>query len=303
MAIKSVQYVFNGTTYTLKYNQSTGSYDATVTAPQKSSYSQPEHKYGGKVIATDDAGNQTTVDEKDSTFGDDLKLRVLEKVAPVITITYPTAGALIINNKPVIKWKVTDDDSGVNPATIGITIDSGSEITGDSIKKTAITGGYSCEYTPASVLADGNHTVKLDAADYDGNSAVQKSVSFKVDTVAPTLTITAPTDGLTTNNSACTVSGKTNDATSSPVKVTVKLNSGSAQTVTVNADGTFSKALTLSSGENIITVVATDSAGKSTTVIREVTLDTGAPVFESIKLTPNPVDGGATFIISVKVTD
>lgn len=33
------------------------------------------------------------------------------------------------------------------------------------------------------------------------------------------------------------------------------------------------------------------------------TLDTGAPVFEKVTLTPNPVDCGKTFVISVKVTD
>ena len=57
------------------------------------------------------------------------------------------------------------------------------------------------------------------------------------------------------------------------------------------------------SGSNTITVVATDKAGKTTTVTRKVTLDTGAPVFEKVTLTPNPVDCGKTFVISVKVTD
>lgn len=56
-------------------------------------------------------------------------------------------------------------------------------------------------------------------------------------------------------------------------------------------------------GSNTITVVAKDKAGKTTTVTRKVTLDTGAPVFEKVTLTPNPVDCGKTFIISVKVTD
>lgn len=41
----------------------------------------------------------------------------------------------------------------------------------------------------------------------------------------------------------------------------------------------------------------------ATTVTRKVTLDTGAPVFEKVTLTPNPVDCGKTFVISVKVTD
>ncbi|MFQ7033454.1 MAG: Ig-like domain-containing protein [Clostridium sp.] len=91
-----------------------------------------------------------------------------------------------------MKWKVTDADSGVNPATIGITIDSGSKVTGDSITKTAVTGGYECTYTPTTALADGSHTIKIDASDFDGNAATQKTVTFKIDTVPPTLSITAP---------------------------------------------------------------------------------------------------------------
>lgn len=60
--------------------------------------------------------------------------------------------------------------------------------------------------------------------------------------------------------------------------------------------------MTLKEGENTITIVATDSAGKSTTITRKVTLNTSAPEFESVTLTPNPVDAGKTYKISVKVT-
>lgn len=147
------------------------------------------------------------------------------------------------------------------------------------------------------------HTIKIDASDNDGNAATQKSVTFKVDTVPPTLSVTSPADGLVTNQAALTVKGTTNDATSSPVKVTIKLNSGVAESVTVGSDGNFSKALTLVAGTNTITVVATDSAGKTTTVTRTVKLDTSAPVIKSVTLNPNPVDAGKTFIISVEVVD
>lgn len=303
MSVKTVQAIVNGQTINLTINSSTGKYEATITAPTKSSYTKEGHYYPVQIKATDDAGNVTTADATHATLGESLRLVVKEKVVPISTITYPTASALITNNKPKITWKVTDDDSGVNPATIGIVIDSGSKITGDAITKTAVTGGYECSYTPVTALADGSHTIKVDASDYDGNAAVQKSVTFKVDTVAPTLTVTTPTDGMITNQAACTVSGNTNDATSSPVKVTVKLNNGTAQDVTVNENGSFSKALTLVSGENTITIVATDSAGKSTTIKRTVILDTGAPVIRSVSITPNPVDAGKTYIISVEVTD
>lgn len=243
------------------------------------------------------------MDAKDGTLGTKLQLKVKEKVAPSIVITYPTASAVIINNKPTITFKVTDNDSGVNPATIGVTIDSGSKVTGDKIVKSKVSGGYECSYVPENALTDGSHTIKVDASDFDGNAATQKSVTFKVDTVPPTLSITSPTEGMIANQSTVTVSGKTNDVTSSPVKLTIKLNSGSAQNVDVASDGAFTKVLTLEVGKNTITVVATDSAGKSTTVVRNVTLDTGAPVIHSVTITPNPVDAGKTFVISVEVTD
>ena len=303
MSVKSVQAIINGQTVTLNYNSGTGKYEGTVTAPAKSSYNQPGHYYPVIIKAIDNAGNMQTKSPTDETLGKKLQLVVKERTAPVITITYPTASAYITNNKPVITWKVADDDSGVNPDTIGIVIDSGTKITGDAIKKKAVTGGYECSYTPDVTLTDGSHTVKMDASDYDGNAAEQKNVSFKVDTVAPTLTIVSPTDELVTNENQCTVRGETNDATSSPVEVTVKLNSGAAVPVPVNPDGAFSSDVTLKEGLNMITIVAKDGAGKTTEVTRNVTLDTVAPVIHSATITPNPVDAGATYVISVEVTD
>ena len=298
MAVKTVQATINGQTYTLTLNSTSGKYEATVTAPSKSSYNQSGHYYGVTVKATDVAGNITTKDAADATLGTSLRLQVKEKVAPIIAITAPTAGTYLTNNKPTITWKVTDTDSGVNPATIGITIDSGTKITGDSIAKTAITGGYQCTYTPATALSDGSHTIKLDASDYDGNAATQKSVTFTVDTIPPTLSISAPVAGLVTNKSTVTVTGTTDDATSKPVTVTVN---GTA--VTVGTGGSFSKDVTLTEGSNTITIIAKDKAGKTTTVTRTVTLDTKAPVIKSVTMTPNPVDAGKTYIIAVEVSD
>ena len=303
MAVKTVQAVINGVTTTLTLNSNTGRYEATITAPAKSSYNvNSGHYYPVTVKATDDAGNVTTKKDTDTSLGSSLKLKVKEKVAPEIIITAPTASALLTNNKPTISFRVTDDDSGVNKSTIKITIDNGTAIT-SGITATAVNGGYSCTYTPTAALSDGSHTIKVDASDNDGNSAVTKSVTFKIDTVPPTLSVTTPANGLVTNKAACTVSGVTNDVTSSPVSVTVKLNSEAAQSVTVDSQGKFSKEITLVAGANTITVVARDSAGKTTTVTRQVKLDTVAPVIKSVTITPNPVDAGKTYVISVEVTD
>lgn len=301
MAVQSVSAVINGQTVNLTYNAESGKYEATITAPTNSSYPLSGHYYPVSVTATDDAGNSTTVDDTDQTLGAALRLQVVEHVAPVITITAPTSGSYIISNQPAIQWTVTDDDSGVDESSISITLD-GTEYT-SGITKTAITGGYSCSFTPAAALDDGSHTASFAADDNDGNSATVKTTTFTVDTVPPVLSVTAPEDGAKTNVAALTVTGVTNDVTSSPVTLTVQLNSGTPEEVTVSLDGSFSKNLTLATGENTITVVATDMAGKSSTVTRTITLDQSAPVISAVTITPNPVDAGQTYIISVTVSD
>lgn len=301
MAVKTVQATVNGQTVSLTLSGS-GKYEGTLTAPASSSFKQSGGYYPVTVKATDDAGNVTTVDATHETLGSSLRLVVKEKVAPVIAVTAPTADALLINNKPAITWTVTDNDSGVDSDTIKLQIDNGTAIT-SGITKTEIANGYNCSYTPTSALADGSHTIKFNASDNDGNTATQKSVTFKIDTVPPTLSISTPAENLVTNQASCTVSGTTNDVTSSPCTVTVKLNSGAAEAVTVQSNGSFSKTLTLTEGQNTITVVSTDSAGKSTTVTRTVTLNTHAPVISNISIVPNPVDCGNTYVISVTVTE
>ena len=299
MAVETVKATINGQTYALEYDSSSDSWKTTVTAPTKSSYPLSGHYYPVTVSATDDADNTTTINSSDATFGESCRLQVKEKVKPVITVTSPTTGSTITNSSPTITWKITDDDSGVNPDTIKIKIDSGAAVS-SGITKTMSDSNktYTCSYAVPSALADGSHTFVLSASDYDGNSATEVSSTFKIDTVPPTLTITAPANNLITNRPKVTITGTTNDATSSPVTLTVNGTS-----VTVDSNGSFSYEYTLTKGINTITIVATDSAGKSTTMTRTVTLDTDAPVFQSVTIAPNPVDAGKTYVITVKVTD
>lgn len=300
MAVKAVSFTLNGQTYNLALDAASGQYKATITAPATTSWNaNSDHKYHGTVQVQDEAGNKVTATVTDfSTLG----LRVLEKDPPTIAVSYPTAGAYLTNSKPAIKWTVEDTGSGVNQDSISIKIDSGTAIT-SGITKTATANGYTCTYTPSTALAEGAHTITINAEDNDGNVATAATVTFAVDTVPPTLSITAPANGLITNQSKITVSGTTNDVTSSPVTVSIKVNGGAAITPTVGTGGAFSTQVNLTEGSNTITIVATDSAGKTTTVTRTVTLDTNAPTITAITLTPNPVDAGKTFIISVTVSD
>lgn len=300
MALQSVKFTLNGQTYDLTLDGATGQYKATITAPAESSWGAAEdHKYHGTVEAKDLAGNtaQATVTQFPG-----LGLRVLEKTKPTISVTYPTNGAYIPSSQPTITWTVLDDGSGIDPDTIQISVDSGAA-TADGIQTEATEGGYTCSYTPATALGDGPHTFRFTVSDHDGNASDAATVAVTVDTVPPTLNVTAPAEGLVTNQGALTVQGITNDEASSPVTVKVQVGSGEPVAATVDVEGNFQAQVTLSEGANAITVTATDAAGKSTTVTRNVTVDTVPPAITAVTLAPNPVDAGQTYVITVTVSD
>ena len=282
----TVRVQLNGTWTTLTYNSSSGAYEATLTAPGKTSFNETGGVYVVTAEATNTAGTAVTKTAN---------LTVKETVKPVITISSPSNGAYIASNQPNIVFTVTDETngSGVKIDSLSVKID-GSAIT-SGITKTAITNGYSVTVTP-STLSDGSHTVTINCSDNDGNRATEKSTTFTVDTVPPVLNVTSPDDGLITNKSTVVVAGTTNDSTSSPVTLTVNGN-----TVSVGSDGSFSTTVTLSEGKNTITIKAVDKAGKVSTVTRTVTLDSSTPVIESITITPNPVNTSESMVIRVVV--
>ena len=298
MAISTVRAQINGTWYTLTAG-SNNTYTATITAPGSTSFNKTGGYYDVTIEATNKAGTVTT---QNASGLASLKLVVREKVAPVITILSPTSGAAVTNNKQPVAFTIVDEagGSGIKLSSLVVKQDN-TAVASSTITTTAITNGYSVTYTPASALSDGSHTVTITVSDNDGNAATAKSTTYKVDTVPPTLNITAPANGLVTNASSLVVRGITNDTTSSPVTVKITLAGTDQGSVTVGTDGSFSKTLTLANGSNTIVITATDAAGKASSVTRTVTLDTSKPVVKSATITPNPVDAGASMVISVVV--
>ena len=304
MAISTVKAVINGNEYNLSFNSSTGKWEASVPAPTISSFHQDGGRFNVSITAKNEAGTTKTIDRKDAVFGSKLALKVVEKQPPVITIISPGAGAYMTTATPTIKFRLTDNtignngDSGIDLTSLVIKVDG--EIVRDEISRLETDGGYECECT-LSALSEGGHTVTIDVNDNDGNSAVQASAVFTVDTVPPTLNITSPADGLITNAPVVTVGGISNDTTSTSVTVNITLNGTDKGNADVDSSGNFSKEITLDAGVNTIVITATDSAGKMSTVTRTVTLDVSIPMFTAVSLTPNPADAGATLILSVEV--
>lgn len=296
MAISAVKIKINGTTYSLTLNEETGTYEAVLTAPNVSSYNQPNHYYPIEVVATDNHGNSTIVNQADIEFGEQLRLYVIEEIKPTIDVIFPTDDSFITNNMPTISWTCTDDDSGVKQESITLSID-GVEISSENLTITQSGNVFSCTYIPEDALSEGNHSFSFSCEDNDGNIQA-KVISVKVDTIPPSLTVSSPAENLYTNVSPYTVSGYTNDSVESPVTLTVN-----GQSVTVGADGFFITYVVLSDGDNTINVTATDGAGLSTTVQRILNYNNVPPELSNVSITPNPALVASQVKISVTVTD
>ncbi len=308
MSIATIQAVIDGQTYPLTLSDD-GYYVLAGTAPAESSANELEGKYGVQIIATDEAGNDTTINRDDSTWGSELKLEAYESVKPTATITYPSADSRINTATPTITAQLRDNDSGINPATVDLRINSGAKIGNDApgMTLTPTEGGYDLSYAVQSPLPEGSTTITLSVADKDGNAADQASVACMIAITAPTISLTSPAEGLITNQAAVQIAGITSDDQLTSVTLTVTVNGHDQGPVTVDGQtGAFSLTANpshMQEGANVITVKVVDATGLEAEITRNVTLDTIPPRIIEVIGVADRVHVGSPFEIRVKVED
>lgn len=304
MALDTVKIHLNGQSYNLSYVAASKMWEATITAPSTTSWHEEDNKYGLTVTAKDIAGNVVTKDRSDISLGSKLQIRVLEKIKPTVTLTTPSSGARLTTAKPIIKFKVKDTHSGIDISTLSLKLDNGVAISNTSTGMvcTSTSDGYDCVYTPQTAIGEGSHTLTIQVKDNDKNISTLLSSGFVIDTIPPALNISSPINNLVTNQKTLAIIGTSSDVESSPVVITITVNSKDQGGVSLVGSG-FNKSVTLSEGSNTVIVTATDASGLKSTVTRTIMLDTVDPIISEVTITPNPVDAGATFIISVKVSD
>jgi hypothetical protein len=132
-----------------------------------------------------------------------------------------------------------------------------------------INAGSDTQYSSPVQLPEGSVTFSYYARDTQGNQEPARQLTFKVDTTAPLITITAPLEGSATGSADIAVTGRTEAGAS------VVINSIPA---TTQPTGDFTGSVTLHEGSNAIQVVATDIAGNVGQTRVNVTLDTKPPV-------------------------
>ena len=172
-------------------------------------------------------------------------------------------------------WLYLDAPAATNRTPLAVTggVETGAAVTVNTQSVTVDAEGL---FATTVTLSEGSNlltTIATDAA--DNSTIVIRTVIL--DTVAPALTLTTPHDGFSTDSDVVAVTGSTEAGASLTVDGTLG---------TVRPDGSFSAWALLRPGENVITVVATDAASNSTTVIRTVTHR--APEERGIYLPPDP---------------
>ena len=170
---------------------------------------------------------------------------VVDTAAPALSITSPASGSYT-TAKPTVTWKGSDASSGI--ANYLIRRDGGTW--------TTLPSG-SVSYT-FGTLSQGSHTVTVRAVDKAGNY-VDASVTFKVDSRAPSLTITTPRSGAYLSSTSVTVKWTGSDSGSGIAAYYIKLDSGAWTTLSSTTTSyTFAG---LSHGSHTVTVRAVDKAG------------------------------------------
>ncbi|MEW6684157.1 MAG: Ig-like domain-containing protein [Nitrospirota bacterium] len=197
---------------------------------------------------------------------------VYDTTPPGLTVTSP-ANNLLTNN-PAVRVAGTLDDPTASLVVGGVSAPAAASWSADRL------------------LSDGPHTLDIVATDPAGNaSTVTRTVT--IDTAPPVITLDG-TDRAVTATAALTVSGGVNEAI-----MAITVNG-----VTAVVSGLrFEASVTLTEGDNLLTVVAADVAGNSATAIRTVTLDTQPPHLIITTPAPGALTNSRTIRVAGTVDD
>ncbi len=179
----------------------------------------------------------------------------VDRTPPVLELDAPADGAVLSSRSFSVRGRVVD---GAGSARLG----------GEALSLDA-DGRFE---TTLTLDADGPVVIALDADDASGNSAETLRRRVVVDSVAPSVVVTSPVDGVVVDTPDLTVAGRVADA-HPPTSVRV-----GDREVPLSADGSFTLALTLAAeGSHSIAVEAIDAAGNAQTATLTVTFDSGVP--------------------------
>ncbi|WP_240041407.1 S-layer homology domain-containing protein [Paenibacillus ginsengarvi] len=186
-------------------------------------------------------------------------------------ITTVTKSITFNNNGPALVVNSVPESTQLNTVTVsGKVTDKNDPNPAVYINDQAVYLSYDKSFSKEITLTEGENTIIFKAQNKDGKiTTVTRSITFTAG--GPTLVINYVPESTQLNR--VTVSGKVTDKNDPNPAVYIN-----DQAVYAPYNSTFSKEITLTEGDNIITFRAENKNGKMTTVTRSIRYEVSAPV-------------------------
>jgi hypothetical protein len=205
---------------------------------------------------------------------------------PTVTLTSPANGSSTSNTTPTFSG--TAGTAAGDSSTVTVNVYSGTGTGGALVqsRSTTVAGDGSWSVAASPALTDGTYTARAQQSN-SSTTGYSSLSTFKVDTLAPTVTLTAPANGSSINSSAPAFSGAAGTASGDSATVTVHVYSGTGtggtlvQTLTTIRSGgswTVNASSALSDGTYTAQAKQSDAAGNTgSSSANTFTVDTTAP--------------------------
>ena len=210
---------------------------------------------------------------------------------PVVEVKSPANGELVNTTSCSLDGSIRHG-AAITEATLYV---NGSAEELDLTLQSSDDGKFLYAFNTIITLTERENTLAVQATDEFDEVASSGAISVTVDTVAPVVAITTPTNGYLTNQSTILVAGSVDDPT---VEHVVLYVNGIPRTLVV-VGGAFSNAANLSEGGNTLEIRAADALGNAgSSSILAVTYDDDAP---SVSIT-SPSTGTRISSASISIT-
>jgi hypothetical protein len=225
--------------------------------------------------------------------------------SPEVLVSVPALGTLSNRTSTV--------NGAISPITISATDPDGSSLT---FSHTGLPFGLTLNQSTGVITGTPTTTGTYNVTIFVTDGLATASAAFvwtvqtaSSDTTAPTLAITSHTNGQSVTTSSITLSGTATDSGaggSGITSVTVNGTAATGGTASGNNTANWSRSVSLVSGANVLTVVATDGAGNSRTssiTVNRTSTDTTAPTLSITSHTSGQVVTTSSITLRGTATD
>lgn len=181
---------------------------------------------------------------------------------PTLSVTAPVFGSYVNTPRPSLRLAYSDVGIGVDTNTLTATANQSALTLACDFEADAA----SC--IPSSPFPEGLVSLHLTVKDFAGNLSDAAQISFSVDTIPPSITVTEPAEGFIIRQAVQLIKGQVSESADLRINNTV---------VPLQSGNMFAHSVSLSEGVNTISLAARDLAGNASTHTLHLTLDTAPP--------------------------